>query len=133
MFSLICGFLWGCFCTLLLIDLFTALINIVWWIYLILFFVLLIYNMKYLQIHKIIWALLVLVYTLMQGLYVLLCCLLYTLWTFKLISFNRLWRDMQSVEYFTSTEDKITLTTKYPDDNIIDTLYRRYHLFDKRK
>lgn len=29
---------------------------------------------------------------------------------------------MQSVEYFTST-----------DDNIIDTLYRRYHLFDKRK
>ena len=42
MFSLICGFLWGCFCTLLLIDLFTALINIVWWIYLILFFVLLI-------------------------------------------------------------------------------------------
>ena len=36
MFSLICGFLWGCFCTLLLIDLFTALINIVWWIYLIL-------------------------------------------------------------------------------------------------
>lgn len=42
MFSLICGFLWGCFYTLLLIDLFTALINIVWWIYLILFFVLLI-------------------------------------------------------------------------------------------
>ncbi len=42
MFSLICGFLWGCFCTLLLIDLFTALINIVWWKYLILFFVLLI-------------------------------------------------------------------------------------------
>ena len=40
---------------------------------------------------------------------------------------------MQSVEYFTSTEDEITLTTKYPDDNIIDTLYRRYHLFDKRK
>ena len=37
------------------------------------------------------------------------------------------------VEYFTSTEDKITLTTRYPDDNIIDTLYRRYHLFDKRK
>lgn len=89
--------------------------------------------MKYLQIHKIIWALLVLVYTLMQGLYVLLCCLLYILWTFKLISFNRLWRDMQSVEYFTSTEDKITLATEYPDDNIIDTLYRRYHLFDKRK
>ena len=89
--------------------------------------------MKYLQIHKIIWALLVLVYTLMQGLYVLLCCLLYTLCTFKLISFNRLWRDMQSVEYFTSTEDKITLATEYPDDNIIDTLYRRYHLFDKRK
>ena len=89
--------------------------------------------MKYLQIHKIIWALLVLVYTLMQGLYVLLCCLLYTLWTFKPISFNHLWRDMQSVEYFTSTEDKITFTTKYPDDNIIDTLYRRYHLFDKRK
>ena len=89
--------------------------------------------MKYLQIHKIIWALLVFVYTLMQGLYVLLCCLLYTLCTFKLISFNCLWRDMQSVEYFTSTEDKITLTTEYPDDNIIDTLYRRYHLFDKRK
>ena len=89
--------------------------------------------MKYLQIHKIIWALLVLVYTLMQGLYILLCCLLYTLWAFKLISFNRLWRDMQSVEYFTSTEDKITLATEYPDDNIIDTLYRRYHLFDKRK
>ena len=89
--------------------------------------------MKYLQIHKIIWALLVFVYTLMQGLYVLLCRLLYTLCTFKLISFNRLWRDMQSAEYFTSTEDKITLTTEYPDDNIIDTLYRRYHLFDKRK
>ena len=89
--------------------------------------------MKYLQIHKIIWALLVFVYTLMQGLYILLCCLLYTLWNFKLISFNRLWRDMQSVEYFTSTEDKITLATEYPDDNIIDTLYRRYHLFDKRK
>ena len=89
--------------------------------------------MKYLQIHKIIWALLVLVYTLMQGLYVLLICLLYTLWTFKSISFNYLWRDMQSVEYFTSTGDKIILTTKYPDDNIIDTLYRRYHLFDKRK
>ena len=69
----------------------------------------------------------------MQGLYILLCCLLYTLWAFKLISFNRLWRDMQSVEYFTSTEDKITLATEYPDDNIIDTLYRRYHLFDKRK
>lgn len=69
----------------------------------------------------------------MESLYVLSCCLLYTLWTFKLISFNRLWQDMQSVEYFTSTEDKITLTTEYPDDNIIDTLYRRYHLFDKRK
>lgn len=69
----------------------------------------------------------------MESLYVLSCCLLYTLWTFKLISFNRLWRNMQSVEYFTSTEDKITLTTEYPDDNIIDTLYRRYHLFDKRK
>ena len=89
--------------------------------------------MKYLQIHKIIWALLVLFYTLMESLYVLSCCLLYTLWNFKLISFNRLWRDMQSVEYFTSTEDKITLATEYPDDNIIDTLYRRYHLFDKRK
>ena len=89
--------------------------------------------MKYLQIHKIIWALLVLVYTLMQGLYVLLICLLYTLWTFKSISFNRIWRDMQSDENFTLTKDKITLTTEYPDDNIIDTLYRRYHLFDKRK
>lgn len=89
--------------------------------------------MKYLQIHKIIWASLVLFYTLMESLYVLSCCLLYTLWTFKLISFNRLWRDMQSVEYFTSTEDMITLTTEYPDNNIIDTLYRRYHLFDKRK
>ena len=55
------------------------------------------------------------------------------LWTFKLISFNRLWRDMQSVEDFTSTEDEITLTTEYPDNNIIDTLYRRYHLFDRRK
>ena len=89
--------------------------------------------MKYLQIHKIIWASLVLFYTLMESLYVLSCCLLYTLWTFKLISFNRLWRDMQSVEDFTSTEDEITLTTKYPDNNIIDTLYRRYHLFDRRK
>ena len=89
--------------------------------------------MKYLQIHKIIWASLVLFYTLIESLYVLSCCLLYTLWTFKLISFNRLWRDMQSVEDFTSTEDEITLTTKYPDNNIIDTLYRRYHLFDKRK
>lgn len=89
--------------------------------------------MKYLQIHKIIWALLVLVYTSMEGLYVLLCCLLYTLWTFKLISFNYLWRDMQSVECFTLTEDKIIWTTEYPDNNIIDTLYRRYHLFDKRK
>ena len=89
--------------------------------------------MKYLQIHKIIWASLVLFYTLMESLYVLSCCLLYTLWNFKLISFNRLWRDMQSVEYFTSTEDEITLATEYPDDNIIDTLYRRYHLFDKRK
>lgn len=89
--------------------------------------------MKYLQIHKIIWALLVLVYTSIEGLYVLLCCLLYSLWTFKLISFNRLWRDMQSDENFTLTKDKITLTTEYPDDNIIDTLYRRYHLFDKRK
>ena len=69
----------------------------------------------------------------MESLYVLSCCLLYTLCTFKLISFNRLWRDMQSVEYFTSTEDEITLATEYPDDNIIDTLYRRYHLFDKRK
>lgn len=89
--------------------------------------------MKYLQIHKIIWASLVLFYTLMQGLYALLFCLLYTLWTFKSVSFNHLWRDIQSVEYFTSTEDKIILTTKYPDDNIIDTLCRRYHLFDKRK
>ena len=89
--------------------------------------------MKYLQIHKIIWSSLVLFYTLMESLYVLSCCLLYTLWNFKLISFNRLWRDMQSVEDFTSTEDEITLTTKYPDNNIIDTLYRRYHLFDKRK
>lgn len=88
-------------------------------------------RMKYLRIHKIIWALLVLLYTLVECVYISCCCILFALWNFKLISFNQLWRDFHSFEEFINTSDgDFMLKTFYLDDNVFDTLHRRYHFFE---
>lgn len=42
MLNTICGFLWGVLCTLLTIDIFVSSINILWWIYLLLFIIMII-------------------------------------------------------------------------------------------
>ena len=42
MLNTICGFLWGVLCTLLTIDIFVSSINILWWIYILLFIIMII-------------------------------------------------------------------------------------------
>lgn len=39
MWNFICGFVWGSFCSIFLIDLFINSFNIVWWVYLIFFII----------------------------------------------------------------------------------------------
>lgn len=78
-------------------------------------------NMKYLGLHKLLWFLIVVSYTLFEGVFILAFGLLYLLWNFKPV--NDLW--MVFHEAKTDYENKWG-GYAYQDKNIIETIIRRY-------
>lgn len=81
--------------------------------------------MKYLGIHKLLWFLLVLIYTMIDLLLVIISDIFYVIWNFKIPK-------NQWSNYHTYTEFNF-LTRKneaiYVDNNIIETIKRRYNFF----
>lgn len=76
--------------------------------------------MKYLGIHKLIWAILVLIYTLWEAFLIFICCVLHVIWTLKFP--KNVWK-----ESHTATETEARLSgIAYSDNNMWETLKRRY-------
>lgn len=79
--------------------------------------------MKYFAIHKAIWAILVIAFTLFQLVIMLFIALLYVIWNFKVP--RNWWTELNS-----STERQNTWDgTAYSDKNIFETIKRRYKIF----
>lgn len=74
--------------------------------------------MKYLGIHKLLWFIMVIIYTIIEGLLILLEEFIIALWNFKLPK-KYFWADYH---YFTYIDGSILSD----DKNIIETIKRRY-------
>lgn len=80
--------------------------------------------MKYLQLHKLLWGLIISIYTLGDLILVTICWILYVIWNFKFP--ETYWRGWHTVS------GKHTLTGRpVSDNNIWDTLKRRYNLINE--
>ena len=78
--------------------------------------------MKYLGIHKIVWAILVVAWTMIEALFVLVEVIALTVWKLKISRFNDRWSYHHSANF--SYENRWG-GYPYQDDNIIETILRR--------
>ena len=79
--------------------------------------------MKYLGIHKILWCLIVTVYTLFQFVFVyLLANIVHFIWCFK---WTITWESLQTYQVFNKITHGID-EVPYGDKNIFQTIRRRY-------
>lgn len=74
--------------------------------------------MKYLGIHKLVWAVLVIALTLFETALISISVILYVLWNFRLPS-NNVWKEFH-------TDDGFRSGTMFSDNNIWETIKRRY-------
>lgn len=87
--------------------------------------------MKYLQLHKLIWLMLVLIPTFFEMLFVALCYALYIIWNFKLsFPFKEMWEDIhyKGGVVTLSKDCKIKVIKGRTDYSIKETIMRRYHI-----
>lgn len=78
-------------------------------------------NMKYLGIHKLLWFIIVVAYTLFEGLWFLIIWVVYVLWNFRFP--RKLWSESHKADYpFQNHWGGY----KYCDKNIWQTIIRRY-------
>lgn len=77
--------------------------------------------MKYLGIHKLLWAILVAIYTLFEGILAIFVWVIYFIWNFK--PPIRLWRELHHAD---KAIDNYWGGYAYWDDNIWYTIVRRY-------
>ena len=77
--------------------------------------------MKYLQLHKLLWFLIVVAFTLLEGMVILLFLVLYVVWNFKFP--KNFWRLFHNAE--TDLENSWG-GYAYEDNNIWETIIRRY-------
>lgn len=88
--------------------------------------------MKYLGIHKLLWLLLVTFYTLCEALMVFFGWVAYLLWNLEYVNYNNLWQEAQEEDGFKKDNDDRIHFYKRTDNNILETIYRRYHLIDNK-
>lgn len=74
--------------------------------------------MKYLGIHKLVWAILVVAFTLFEVALILIGIILYVLWNLQLPS-NNVWKEFH-------TDDGFRTGAAFSDNNIWETIKRRY-------
>ncbi len=75
--------------------------------------------MKYLKLHKVLWFILVLLYTLLELAYFIFLETLYFVWCLKFFKYK---------DFFSN--DCISNGNKYVDKNVIDTFMRHYTMFN---
>lgn len=88
--------------------------------------------MKYLQLHRLIWILLILIITFIEIIFVVIDYIIYVIWNFKLsFPFKATWKEMHRVDKFTHNEiyDKVKKFKSETDETIKDTIVRRYHYY----
>lgn len=93
--------------------------------------------MKYLKIHKIIWFILVVLFTLLDIFYVLIISFLSFIWNLNMFPFSRYWKEIhtcEDIEYYTDDKDKHPVvhidTTERTDNNPKETFIRRLHFWE---
>lgn len=74
--------------------------------------------MKYLGIHKLVWAILVVAFTLFEAALILIEIILYVLWNLRFPS-NNVWKEFH-------TDDGWSAGVAFSDNNIWETIKRRY-------
>lgn len=81
--------------------------------------------MKYLKIHKLIWMILVLIFTIFQGIFIYLALLIYVIWNFNFPRYNwwAFWIQYREIDDYCKIENK-------SDRNFLETVKRRYKFFD---
>lgn len=83
--------------------------------------------MKYLCIHKVIWFVLVLTYTLFESLMIGLGYTLYVIWNFRIPRNSNIWKRFHTCD---NRYDNHWDGNEYSDDNIVDTIIRRYNCWN---
>ena len=87
--------------------------------------------MKYLQLHKLIWLILVLFITFIDLSYVAISYIFYVIWNFKLsFPFTETWKETHCKKEFVAVNKDIEVISK-TDKSIKDTIIRRYHILFK--
>ena len=87
--------------------------------------------MKYLQLHKLIWLILVLALTFIDITLVAIDYLIYVIWNFKLsFPFKETWKEMHYKSELVPVEEgsKVKILKGRTDNSIKDTIKRRYHI-----
>lgn len=78
--------------------------------------------MKYLKIHKLIWFLLVVAATLIEGVFCIIVFIIWTLWNFKFP--RNLWSNTHRAD---NPYDDHWGGAIYKDKNMFETIKRRYY------
>lgn len=77
--------------------------------------------MKYLRLHKVLWFLIVLIFTSIELIYFLFIEVVYFIWNLKLFKYDWFFRD-----------DRVYRGNCYVDKNPIDTFKRHYNIFKSK-
>lgn len=87
--------------------------------------------MKYLGIHKLLWLLIVIIYTLFDILITYFMYIIYIIWNFKIP--KNWWREYHFQEKYTINKKHkrpLFKVERIIDDDIFITIKRRYNLFN---
>ena len=89
--------------------------------------------MKYLQLHKLIWLILVLALTFIELVFVAIDYLIYVIWNFKLsYPFKKVWKEEHRRHKYGHNEKSGEIIFRCKtDETIKDTIIRRYHYYFK--
>lgn len=81
--------------------------------------------MKFLGIQKLLWFIIVVAFTLFEGILLLVCAIIYFIWNLKIP--HNYWSDYHKAE---TDQNNLWGGYAYQDDNIWQTIIRRYkHTF----
>lgn len=86
--------------------------------------------MKYFKIHKLIWFIIVLVYTVLEGSIIAIIWVVYLIWNLK--RYPNIWRDTHCSHYYYYNEEikKVEEGTEY-EENFWETVKNRFYFFRK--
>lgn len=88
--------------------------------------------MKYLQLHKLIWLILVLTITFIELVFVAISYVFYVIWNFKLsFPFTETWKELHHNDEFVPLNEYtkiIKVRKSKTDKSFKDTIIRRYHI-----